>query len=607
MTKLNALTESQRAELQKATDDAFVVRGALPGLGQDHYPLIAAQVAACKAAGGGTVVVEHIGYGGYSISDCIVVDFDNCTILLDDDVTLTKTTAKSFVGPDASAATGVHGVSMCAFLFAGKLIGSGKYYLKRPQLIGLRKVMIDGNGRNCTDYGTYVVGSAGNHHVVGFMGVDDAVCRNVYAYNGLTGGITQAYGHGTLFEDCDASHSVYDNGLLIGANSEHFLTFSDTNPRTWNNGRIVNCKAWMCANHAGGAYGAVGVTLENFKYWGCGNNTGAAVSGPAGGINVEHDGVNVTRDYRFVAINCEGDGSYGFPFRTNCRGTRLIGGRFTGTKKPTNYTDAAIPLWGNAIFVQGGATLDAIGVVIDGADAYGIRANTANGLFPSVRFGGRIENCALGSIYAFGIALLKTDLSCEFNNNGSVGQTDGTKYSITVSNAGSTAASNQDLGVVDIAGSFNENHGPIATVSRIGTFNVNRGINGHNNAKSSTSSVVMITADDITQRLRVANIMITSDQNDGTSKVGRIMRVGQVSASAVVDLPSVLGYQINTSVNNVSFTTTPSHFNYHSHRYLEAAAPTLAPVFVGQEWATTAGVFYKAKGKSAVGDWMQLN
>jgi hypothetical protein len=359
-----------------------VVNGAQPGV--DAYDLITDALARCKLLGGGTVLLPKIGGVGYYISDTIVVDFDNCTILLDDNVTLTKTDPTAARGPDAASATGVSGVGITAFLFAGKLTGPAaqRSYIQRPRIIGLRKVQINGNGNNATTAGayTYVVGAAGTHMPVVFNGTVNAEIRNIWAYNGLNGCIATAYSPGAIVEDVDVSLTQYDNGLTSFSNQEHILAYSETDQRTWSNQRWARIRAWDCANHGIDSYGSVGISLMDAQISNCGNDRASPTdpSGPAGGLGVEWDGVNFDRDYRFRAENVIVTGSTGFAFRTNCRGTVFSKCKAINTKAPVNYTDSTPGIWGSAVFLQTYARSCDIDVEIEGADNYGVRLQGSN-------------------------------------------------------------------------------------------------------------------------------------------------------------------------------------------------------------------------------------
>ena len=262
----------------------------------DCLSLVQQAVAAAKAAGEGTVEFPYFGGGGYLVSDAIVVDFDNCTIVLDDNITLGKT---------ASVSTQPFGL----FRFIGVLSGN-THYLQNVQLRGRRKVQLDCNGRNATGY-TYVIGSPGDTVGVAFIGCTNAICENIYAYNGLTGCISTSYCPGMLVRDCDVSDSQYDNGLYGFLNAEHIVAFDDNNPATWGNQRFIRIRAWNCRNHGVGSYGSVGMYVENPKIWNCGNNvpiTGTA--GSAGCLGVEFDGTNYDRDHHFTATDVEMNGCY---------------------------------------------------------------------------------------------------------------------------------------------------------------------------------------------------------------------------------------------------------------------------------------------------------
>lgn len=517
----------------------FVVYGATPGV--DAYALVAAQVALCKTAGGGTVVLPFIGGAGYNISQTIVVDFDNCAIELGDHVTLTKTDATNLVGPDATNQTGVNGVGICCFMFTGRITGTGaKTYIQRPRIYGTRRVIVNSQAQNTTGF-TYVLGQVGNHAPIVFIGTQNGSVENIICSNGLTGGIIASYSPWFVADRCVASTTIYDNGICALVNQEHLVAVSDSDPTTWANTIIRDCVAINCANHGIGSYGAIGVTVENPLVIGCGNNTGIAVSGPAGGINFEHDGTNLSRDYRGTVINPRVFNSFGFGMRTNCKGTRAIGGCIAITKLPTAYSaNPSYNLWGSAIFVQGAGELVLEGTDIEGSEAYGIRLAVAGGLYPSVYIrGGKYTGCTKRAIFGQGVATVTMSPDTLITGNGNVSDTTaGDQYCIDISNS----ADNTDAGLFQIAGRFENNKGGICKLSRPGTVDWTKGISGKGNGGAWASAYFMLFITDSVQTLHAANISL--DNQNG--KAARLAQVA-VAVRAFVDRRSIIGEQTSTT------------------------------------------------------------
>lgn len=526
----------------------YVVTGATPGV--DAYSLIMTQVNICKTNGGGTILLPYIGGTGYSISQTIVVDFDNCTILLDDNVTLTKTDPTNLVGPDAVNSTGVNGCGVTAFLFAGRLTGpsQNRYYIKNPQLIGLKKVTIDANGLNASSNYTYVVGQSGAHSCVVFSGTINGLISNLYTKNGLVYCINTTYSPELMVDNCTADTTQYDNGIQVVGNREHILAYSDTDPNTWANVTFRDCVAKRCRNHGIGTYGSTALTIINPLVINCGNNgparqTGGVITdaGPAGGINYEHDGINTSRNYRGTIINPRVYNSWGFGIRTNQVGLKIIGPRVYGTKVPTDTTYVAndTNIWGSAIFVQGAGTVEIIDPDIDGSDKYGLNMGVSGTLYPSAKIvGGKFTNCQISAIVGRGINRLAVSNTTLFETNGNTSNTTaGSQYTIDISNA----ANNTSNGICQIAGRFDNNQGGIATVTSVGDVDLTKGISGKNNGLIWTTAYHLLYTQ-LPQVLSVANIAHT----DNNSKIARLVFCQQ-AAIANVDYESVIGNQTSTT------------------------------------------------------------
>ena len=547
------------AQSAVSTQKIFTVTGAVAGV--DAYTQAAAAVAQCKANGGGIVLFPYI--GGYTISAPIVVDFNNCTIWLDDNCTFTMTDPTKLVGPNAPYQTGVNGAAIVGFYFGG-LIAAGspvgnRYYVQNCALIGLRQSTVNTNAQNVTGF-TYVVGSSGQHAPVVNFGSDNFVCENIIFKNGLVGGLYSLYGGNTYINNCIANTTLYDNGITIGYNREQIAAFSNTDPTTWSNGKIVNCTGISCANHAIDSYGAVGVTMTNPVSIGCGNNSNADPSGPAGGIGVEIDGSYPTRDYRVTVINPRVDNSYGFGLRTNCLGTRVIGGRITGTKNPSAYTDSTPKIWGSGVFVQGAATLELIGTDVENSDQFGIRMAGSGSNFPSLfirggRFTGNGANPAGSGPYALSAALYAVDFNelvispdtLWENNGNTVDTTAGNQYTINLNNS----VTNTDGGKAVIAGRFDSNNGGVWTASRVGTIDTTKGISGSANGVSWASAYFAMYVSDKVTNLQLGHINLLQN---GNAKTARIFNaIGAVNVA--VDFNTIIGDQTNLGLPKVQIGT----------------------------------------------------
>lgn len=543
--------------------------------GVDAYSVISEAMAYAKA-NRLPLYLPRIGGTGYYTSQTLVFDYDGATVYLDDDVTLTKTDPTDFVGPDAAYQSGVNGCGLITFLFAGILQGPRtKSYIQAPQLIGLRRVTVNGNGAAAFSNYTYVVGSAGQHAPVTFRGTVGGTIKNIIAKNGLVFGIDCIYCPEILIDRCVGVEPLYDNGIQVNANREHIAAFSDTDPRTWANATIRDCMAIRCRNHGIGAYGSVGVNIINPVTIECGNDgparhTGGTITdaGPAGGINAEMDGTNHDRDYRVSIVNPRVYRSMGFGIRSGCKGTKVYGGLVQGTRTPTDVTYVAADtgnLWGCAVFAQGAATVDLYGTEIDGSERFGVRMALADNHYPTVTInGGKISGCVKRAIYGQGIGKLTISPATEFIENGNTEDTTaGDQYCIDISNA----ADNTDGGSVQIAGHFEDNYGGIAKLSKLDAIDLSKGITGRNNGRAWASQYIMINVPDTVQTLYAGNITL----DDANGKSARIAQV-QIAARAYVHRESIIGRITSTvfepfeiiTVTNLILGTGPSNVIYPS-------------------------------------------
>lgn len=515
--------------------------------GTDYHPAFQAAVDYAASIGGGVVRMPFV-TGAVNLSDTVLVTSSNIRIELDVPlITLTKTAAAASA-PAPAPFTGI-----MAFSFQGDIRGATKNVIKNCALVSTcGETKIDCNGRNVTGY-THVGGVGlpeAAHHGVFFIGCVNPVLRGIYAYNGVIGGITLSYCPGAKVDKCAASHSVYDNGIYVFYNDEYRVARDFANPETWNNSVLTDCRAWNCANHGLGIYGAIGVTYVNPKIWNCGNNTGTADAGPAGGLGIEkanEDPENGTWNYHFVAINPYVEGSYGFAIRTNCNGTTIRGGRVKNVRAATNYTDAVNPIWGSGVFVQNGVKAD-IECDIDGASYTGLRVQggSGSGKYPDVRFKGRVQNCGRRGVLAYSFARITLDPACQFINNGDAGNTSTDEYVIFASNS----AGNVDAGELTISGDFRDNKGGVANFTRIGAVTL-KAVTGRNNGTAWASSFHWLYGSAATGTLLAADIQFSDD----LGKMARVLKADSVT-TAILNRQTIKGNQTNLGAARADVTAT---------------------------------------------------
>lgn len=552
--------------------------------GEDCLAEVTQKIANLKAKGGGFLYFPYIGNGGYKTSGQIkATGIDNLTIVLLDDLTYTGTTGLDSV-----------------LLVEGEI--SPARYCESPALISYNGAKIDGNARNLVGYVHPTPGQPGAMMCVLFRYCKNIEISNIYAYNGASGGITVQYALGGTLNNCSASDTLYDNGIYVYNNGEHYGTVNDTTPERWANIQIKNAKAWNCANHGIGIYGAVGCTIDNPKVWNCGNNTingpdgFPRAAGPAGGIGLEYDSTtdpNALRDYRITVNNPQVTGSFGFGLRTNCKGTKVNGGFVRGTKIPTNHTDdPTVPIWGSGLFVQTAGEAEFTGIKVENSERHGLRVqgNSAAGKYPTVKFDGDITGSVAEAVQAIGITYVSISPTSRISDNGQVA---GGKTAVNIANQ----AMNSGNGTVVLAGRYDNNGGSLATLPSIGTIDLTKGISGHNNCGQLASAFHAIYVGSC-GTVQAANIQLTSTN----SKQARILKV-DASTKAVIDRKSILGDQTNATQPRAEVVSTTFIGDV-----ISTAAPSAAPAYIGQQWLKTdTGTVYVAKGQASAADWVALN
>lgn len=237
---------------------ALVVSDARPLF--DARQAIQNKIDAVAALGGGTVFLPYI--GGYTISDTITISSSNIHIVLADNVTLSKPTKAS------------------AFLF------TGASRTDRIANVSIRSegVMrtINGNGASMTGY-LYSTSDT-FYSCVLFKWCDNYLVDGIYGFNGLVNCIRAFQcGYGEI-NPCFASDAVFDNGISVDFDPFSSASWSDTDPSTWSNARIVSPFAWNCRSGFGVAsYAATGVTISDPVVWNCGNDEAAVFTASING------------------------------------------------------------------------------------------------------------------------------------------------------------------------------------------------------------------------------------------------------------------------------------------------------------------------------------
>lgn len=566
----------------RSVGGGYFAIAAQPGI--DCSQQVSAAIESLRAQGGGTLHFPYIGGVGYHISQRILIDFSDVTVILEDDLRYTGTSPIPAV---------IH--------FRGAI--SPARYIDNVSLVAPRRVTIDGNGRNLVGYVQPAPGSpSGTMFCVWFQFCRNIHLENIYAYNGIAGGIIGSYCLGGKLVNPEASDVLYDNGIYFYNNGEHYGLPSENDPSTWANIEVKNAKAWNCANHGVGVYGAIGVTYENPKVWNCGNNqpTGAdgqpRAAGPAGGIGIEFDSntdPEALLDYRCTIINPQVTRSWGFGIRTNCRGTEVRGGFVRGSRIPTAYTDdATVPIWGSGVFVQNNASAVVTCDIVD-CQRHGIRVQGGTGQFPTLRFDGLIQNSAYEAIQGVSVGNVVIAPTSRFVDNGRTGPNAATSGYFTVNINNSVL--NTDGGYVALSGRFDNNGGQVAQINRIGDVDL-RAISGKNNCSVMTAAARHAIYIPNSVNITASTIMLIG------SAMTRILKV-DASTKAIIDRQSILGDQTNAALPRADVVSTNLIADVFS-----TAAPSAAPAYANQRWVdTNLNKVYWAKAASSAADWLILN
>lgn len=287
--------------------------------GVDSYDSIMDAISLVKSHGGGTVRLPHIGGAGYYIRDTILVDGSNISLEICDNVLLNKTTRSS------------------AITFKGTF-GN---HISNVSLIGIGAIQtINGNGLGMTTGGFPTYSDLADDGVasffysaVNFAWCDNWSCENIHATNGLMNSLRVVQCGAGSIKKCVGSYAVYDNGGSIDFNPSN-KTFSETDPETWSNAVVEDFVAHHNESLGLTAYGAVGVKfIRPFLY--ANGNDDPSKPHNGGGLSVENDLRNMTRNARCTIIDPTIMGNYSYGIFVSIPGVSLIGGNIENTIVPT--------------------------------------------------------------------------------------------------------------------------------------------------------------------------------------------------------------------------------------------------------------------------------
>lgn len=338
----------------------IIVRGLKLGASNavTNRTLIQAAVDAAAVAGGAEIIIPRIGGDGVAIDRVIYIPYHYIGVRLRDHVYLTRTTV-------VDQTTDPLGIGSC-FWWRGSVVPGG---INGAYLIADYPVKVSGNGIAIKTAG-YVHATGNVHHAVFFSNCNRPYVENIWAYDGLVGGVTIGSSYDGTIINCRAFGSVYDNGVMLLGNPTHIGPLDTSNPATWGLGKMINCEGHNCANHGLSIFGSYRAQILGGRVQSCGNNTGQEIAGPAGGLGVEWDQVNATIDYGIICSEVAIDNCWGFAARSNCAGTQFLDLKITRTKVPTASAYVTADTEGNqgsAIFLQAGAKNCIVRADIDGS------------------------------------------------------------------------------------------------------------------------------------------------------------------------------------------------------------------------------------------------
>lgn len=182
--------------------------------------------------------------------------------------------------------------------------------LKGCGISGNGSVVIDGNGRNITDY-TYSTSDT-YYSCVLFKWCDHPIITGIKGYNGLVNCIRTFQCRLPMIYDCEGYGAQWDNGISMDFDAP---IYQANDPKTWSHGVIAYCRGHDNPNGLGvTSYGAVmRMRMHGCLAWNNGAKTPAAISASGvigGGISIEDDFNNQhTKVPRILVTDCHAWGN----------------------------------------------------------------------------------------------------------------------------------------------------------------------------------------------------------------------------------------------------------------------------------------------------------
>ena len=182
--------------------------------------------------------------------------------------------------------------------------------LKGCGFIGNGSAIVDGNGRNITDY-TYSTADT-YYSCVLFKWCDAPIMSRVRGYNGLVNCLRTFQCRRPVIHDCEGFDAKWDNGISLDFDAP---IYQANDPNTWSYGIISNCRGYDNRNGLGiVSYGAVmRMRMVGCQAWNNGVKNPAELSASGvigGGISIEDDFNNQhTKVPRIVVSDCHAWGN----------------------------------------------------------------------------------------------------------------------------------------------------------------------------------------------------------------------------------------------------------------------------------------------------------
>jgi len=233
----------------------------------DSYNAITGAIAALKNFGGGILEIPKKG-SAYEVSNDLLVDFGDITIIINEDMTYTKT---DFSVDETFKLWHIKG-EFATPISNVKIIGNG--------------CVLNGNGSNATNY-TYDINEAVTffHCCIFMKYVENFLIENVICDDGLVNSLEVASCRYGVIKNCKVKNSNYDNGMTISLS--YTTVYDGENYDDINNIFIENCIAEDCVDLGFTSYQSSHVTFKDCIAYRCGNDGSAGQFNRGGGFSAE--------------------------------------------------------------------------------------------------------------------------------------------------------------------------------------------------------------------------------------------------------------------------------------------------------------------------------